>query len=122
MHSRYAGLKIQSLQYKKYTYNSYLYDSLFLCVYFQERTKANQAHAGGLPGMGGPGMVPHHNYPIPSENFHSGGRLYARPGLGPLMGQSLAMGQMGPPLQRGISNDLGPPIFMPCEYFNEYFK
>ena len=59
----------------------------------------------------GPGMVPHHNYGIPSESYPSGGRLaYRSPGLTQLMTQ------MGPPLSRGLSNDMGPPIFMPCEY------
>lgn len=68
--------------------------------------------------MGAPGMVPHHNYTLSSDNFHSaGGRLPYRAGLGPMMGQSLPM---GPPLTRvpsGLSNDydLGPPIFMPCK-------
>lgn len=88
--------------------------SFFSPFLLQERSKPG--HSGSLPSMGGPGMVPHHNYPIPSDNFgHSGGRLAYRPGLGQLMGQSM---QMGPSLSRvppGISNDMGPPIFMPCE-------
>lgn len=61
-------------------------------------------------------MVPHHNYAIPPENFHShsgGGRLAYRPGPG--LGQlSIPLGQMG--RVPGLSNDLGPPIFMPCEF------
>lgn len=73
----------------------------------QERSKLDRGHSSSLPTMGGPGMVPPHNYAISY-----------RPGLGQLMGQSMPMGQMGPSLARvpsGLSNDLGPPIFMPCE-------
>ena len=69
--------------------------------------KSVQGQSAGLPPMG-PGMVPtHHNYAIPSEGYHSG--LAYRSSMGQLM-------SMGPSLARGLSNDMGPPIFMPCEY------
>ena len=56
---------------------------------------------------------PHPNYVMsPAEGFHSaGGHLAYRPGLSQLM-------QMNPSLARvpaGLSGDLGPPLFMPCE-------
>ena len=61
----------------------------------------------------GPGMVPHHNYAIPPDNYHSGGRLAYRPAL---IGQSIPMGSVGPALGRvPLTNDMGPPIFMPCK-------
>lgn len=73
----------------------------------ESRGKPGRTHSGGMPTMGGPaGMVPHHNYGIPS---HSGGGLAYRAGLGPLMGQSIPMGAQ----LAGLSNDMGPPIFMP---------
>ena len=67
--------------------------------------------------MGGPGMVPHHNYALPSDNFHSGGRLAYRAGLG-MIGQSLPMGPSLARVPSGMSAeyDLGPPIFMPCKW------
>lgn len=82
----------------------------FCAFLLQDRnSKPVRSLSGSLPTMG-PGMMPHHNYAIPADNYHSGGRLAYRPALGQLIGQSIPMGARVP-----LTNDMGPPIFMPCE-------
>ena len=103
-----------------------LFCFFFYYFFFQDRSGILKSVRGpGIPQLGGapPGLIHHPPYPLPSDNphtlsLHPSHLAYPmmRPALG--MGGPLPMSAGIPTKSRGnpsISNDLGPPIFMPCK-------
>ena len=107
------------------TWSSYCYNKL--CIFFLNLLKTTRVPTTVPQLVSAPGLVPHHatSYTIHSDAalpLHASHHLTYSMMRGPSLGMSpaLAMSTLsgkgrGTP---AISNDLGPPIFMPCEYSN----